>query len=336
MNDVVDVYEIAERDRRLISIVVELLTKCNEKCEHCYIPSHDGEGIGTEKVITIIKEFRKQGGAMITFTGGEIFLRDDIWDIICAARKEYLRVFLLTNATFITTDVAKRLSDIGVSEISTTIYSMSETTHDSITKTGGSLAKTIAGIMNAKKYKIPVTIKTPVMEKNKFDYVEVGKFCKENGFEHIFSPVIFSKSNGDKSPHKFCVNADDLPIVVNDMKKEGESYEGIDIENDSICRKLKYSMAIDQNGDAYPCNCFFVKLGNVLTDSFEKIWDSRKIKKIQGMKIGDLESCATCEFSHECTRCPGIALLEENTLLGCSKSAKAMAIIRHKLKNEEV
>ena len=336
MNEVVDVFDIAYRERRLISIIVELLTLCNESCEHCYIPEHNGTGLETNEVIRMIRDFRKQGGAMITFTGGEIFLRQDIWEILGAARKEYLRVFILTNATLITEEVALRLADMGIAEISTTIYSLRAEVHDSITKVNGSLMQTLNGIKNVKKYGTPVVVKTPVMEKNKFDYMEIERFCKKREYGFLFSPVIFSKSNGDSSPHKYAVSVADLPQILRNMPEQKKCYEGIDLEHDSICRKLSYSLAIDQNGDAYPCNCFFVKIGNIRENSFEEIWNNSNLQKLQGMKTKDLAKCSECDFVNECTRCPGVALLEDKTLFGCSESAKTIAMIKHKMREKEV
>lgn len=70
---------------------IELLTQCNLRCEHCYIPSHTCSGLPYEKVIDVLNQLRRLGTFELLLTGGEIFLRKDILDIIAHARKLGMR-----------------------------------------------------------------------------------------------------------------------------------------------------------------------------------------------------------------------------------------------------
>ncbi len=253
-----EIYKIAHDNVIPIGMTMELLTKCNEKCEHCYIPEHKEYGLDTQQIINILHQFRGMGGLNVTFTGGEIFLRKDLFELIRVARELKMRVFLLTNATMINDKIAKQLKQLNVAEVSVSIYSLNENVHDDITKVKGSLEKTLCGLEAAKNAGIPVMVKTPLMEKNKYAYREMSEYCKLNGFNFMSSPVIFSKSDGDNSPHELGVNKKDLKIIL----KEIEQYQKTVIKEnyEEACGALKYSFSIDCFGDFFHVMHFITKL----------------------------------------------------------------------------
>lgn len=321
-----DLYKEAHDEVILLSLNIELLTCCNEKCMHCYIPDFSKAGLSLNEIKSIILEFRKLGGLNLTLTGGEIFLRNDIFEIIEYARSLYLRVFLLTNATLITDETAKKLRELHISEISVSIYSMNEDIHDAITGVKGSLIKTLNGIKNANEYKIPIVVKTPLMNLNRYDYKSVKIFCDENNYKFIASTLIFSKSNGDRAPKSLSIPKEEMRNILKDIKK----FEPIGQTNvfEEACGSLKYMLAIDSTGNIYPCNSFYYKLGSIKKHKLHEIWKSKKLNRIQNIKKTDLYSCKQCNLSEVCNRCPGLAFLEDKNIFGCSSSAKLVAQCR--------
>ena len=306
-----------------INLMIELLTNCNERCKHCYISNYNYKGLSTDELKDIILQFRKLGGLNLSFTGGEVFLRDDLFELIEYARNLYLRVFLLTNGSLITDEIARRLKKLNITELSISLYSMDEDVHDEVTGVKGSFRKTMQGINFAIKYNISVIIKTPLMLINKYSYRDVKKFCDENDFEFISSALIFSKNDGCKEPKKLNIYGDELKKVLSDIKQ----YEPIGQLNnfDEACGSLKYTLAIDSLGNIYPCNSFYYKLGNIRENTLIDVWKSEKLKKIQNIMKEDLKKCKECKLESLCNRCPGLAYLEDGDIFGCSSSAKFIA-----------
>lgn len=103
--------QISCEKNKLVSVVIELLTQCNVFCKHCYLAEHNNKGLTTETVKRLLHDLRSVGVIDVTFTGGEIFLRKDIFEIIEEARKLYMRVFLLSNATLIDKEKAFQLKN---------------------------------------------------------------------------------------------------------------------------------------------------------------------------------------------------------------------------------
>lgn len=320
-------YRLAHDNIIPINLMVELLTNCNERCKHCYISSFEHKGLSTDELKGVIFQFRKLGGLNLSFTGGEIFLRPDLFELIKYARSLYLRVFLLTNGTLIDEDVAKRLKELNVAELSISLYSMDEAIHDEVTGVKNSLKRTLRGISFASKYNIPIVIKTPIMTINKDSYRDVKKFCDENNYEFIASALIFSKNDGCEKPKELNVSGEELKKVLKDIKE----YEPIGQLNnfDEACGSLKYTISIDSLGNIYPCNSFYYKLGNIKEMTLDNVWKSEKLKKVQNIMKSDLKKCNNCDLNNLCNRCPGLAYLEDNDMFGCSSSA--MFIAKHRI-----
>ena len=132
-------YNKAISENKPVGVMIELLTKCNLRCKHCYLPTHIESGFETNYIKKLLCELRELGIVNVSFTGGEIFLREDIFELIKTARDLHMRVFLLSNATLLTEQKIKMLSELYITEFSTTIFSLKEEINDFITEQKGSL-----------------------------------------------------------------------------------------------------------------------------------------------------------------------------------------------------
>ena len=317
----------AFRENKPISVMIELLTKCNLRCEHCYLPSHSNAGLSFDRIKELLLELRELGVVNVSLTGGEIFLREDLFEIIEIARSLYMRVFLLSNGTLLNSENIAKLHKLYVSEFSTTIFSMNQDIHDSITKKPGSLSILLHNLNELKKTGITIRIKTPLMKKNFESFTDIQLFCKENGFDYLVSPLIFSKNNGDDSPKHLRIHDNELcsAMKIIDSINRNDHLHVYDVP----CAALFYSFAIDCKGDVYPCNSFLYKVGNINQQSLRKIWySSESLKMIKSIKNSDLKCCSDCQYQTNCDRCPGMVFSEDKDLFKCDQFAKKIAQIR--------
>lgn len=308
-----------------ISATLELLDMCNLRCEHCYLPEHANFGMSTEQVKSILNDLRMAGVLTVTLTGGEIFVRKDIFDIIEYARDLNMRVILLTNATLLDEEKIIKLKNLYVTQVSTSMFSLNADRHDSITCVKGSLDMLMKNLKLLKEYGVDVQVKTPLMEKNKFDYKAIGQFCKENSFAYKFSARIFSKNDGDASPKDLKVSLPNLSKIICDYdENEGKELFTTDV----TCGALKYSLSIDRKGDVFPCNSYPVCVGNVFKNSIIDIWNSKEYKNIRNIKHTDLVSCMKCNLRDYCKRCPAMAYRDTGNYYACDEDAKCWAVCR--------
>lgn len=326
-----ELYDKAIENNKLLNVNIELLTKCNWRCVYCYIPKHNNKGMDKNIIFNIFKQLREMGVFEITLTGGEIFLRNDIIDIILKAREMGFNLYLYTNVSLLNERIIKKLSSMYISRISCTIFSLDKDIHDSITGVKGSLYNSLKNINLLKKYNIPLELKVPITKLNNSSYKEIENFCKKNDFYYKVSFEVFPKSNGDKSPCNIMLSGEKLNEVILYVDKLKEFKANKHNREEYVCQNLKSTLSICCNGDVYPCNKFFYKVGNIYEDTIKDIWyNSKKLNKIKEMKWKDLKECFNCEINEYCMRCPGIALLENNSILAKSNFACKTAKARFK------
>lgn len=329
-NKIIDMYKIAHDNNRALSIMLELNNTCNVRCKHCYIPEHQDYGLSTDIIKRIIKESNEIGVFNVSLTGGEIFLRDDILEIIEYIRSLGMRVFLLSNGILLTEEIVKSLSEQHISEFSTTLFSLDNAVHDFITGMQGSLFKTLNNLHMLKKYGVKVKVKMPLMILNKDSLKNLEAYCLDNNFDFYTSPIIFSKLDGDNSTHKLRLSEDEMVEVIKDVDRiMRNDLVNVPLGFDDPCGAIFYSFSVDCKGDVYPCNSFGHKIGDISHSSIKKIWEqSIELKFLKLIQKSELTKCNSCELISLCDRCPGLTLLEEGDLYGCSSVAKQLAIAR--------
>lgn len=324
-------YNIAFLNNTPVSVIIELLTKCNMRCKHCYLPDYTNRGMTTDKIKSLLVELRQLGVVNVSFTGGEILLREDLFELIEYARSIYMRVFLLSNGTLLNEVKVQRLSKQYISEFSTTMFSLQPEIHDSITNVKGSLNILKENLQLLQKYNIRVQIKMPLMQTNAACIDEVENYCRQNQFKFFASPMIYSKINGDESPKCLRVNSSNIGSVVKKLDDLNNRKNMLIHQTDVPCGALFYSFSIDSNGDVFPCNSFPYKVGSVMENSVNDIWyKSEALQYIKSIKKTDLTQCPGCQYEAQCERCPGMAFLDSDDVLACDTFARSIAEVRSK------
>lgn len=331
------VVRLAHKRRFPYRVTMELLTACNYHCKHCYLPEHNNFGLKYVDIISILAQLREMGTLSLILTGGEIFLRNDIMNIIREARNMGFSVTLLSNASVLSKEVIRELANLHINSFSTTIFSLNEEVNDKITCVYHSLKNILNNVRQLSEYGIRVEIKTPLMEDNKFAYRELIPYCKARGYTYVPSTVITSKINGDMENTSLRIKNEDLKVIFNeiDFLLQREDYNNEAFYESALpCPSIRYSMYIDCMGNVYPCNSFYYKVGNVLESTVKYIWEeSEAYKKLNGITNADLKQCIACELKNYCTRCPGHALQEDGNLLGCSSLDKKYAELAAEKRN---
>lgn len=322
-------YDLAYKNNVPVSVVLELTTKCNLNCEHCYLPKHSNAGLNTKTVTNLLTDLCKLGVSHVLFTGGEILLREDLFELIRVARSLHMRVTLLSNGTLLNEQKIQQLSELFITEFSTTIFSLDSNIHDSITGVNGSLDQLLINLSRLKEHGIRVKLKMPVMKKNRNSIEQVKQFCDDNQFEFLASPTIFPKNDGDDTPISLRLDGIELCEVVKKLDEMNDFKESLVHQREVPCIAIFYSFAIDANGDVFPCNSLLYKVGSIFENSVSEIWNfSERLKKIKEIKTKDLGECSGCDYKFLCERCPGMALLDSTKIEGCDSFARNIAKIR--------
>lgn len=331
-----DLYELASFNKTLTSVNIELTQNCNWRCKHCYISSYNNESRLTLEVLNkLFARLRKMGVIDILFTGGEIFLREDILEVLQLARDYFFDVSLFTNISLLNKNMIKSLDELNISKVSGTVFSMDHSIHDNITRVKNSLNKTLKNLNILKKYRIPVEIKTIIMSVNKYEYETVAEYCKSMAFEFLPTTSIFPRHNKDTNPLDLCVDENYLAHNLAKIDSFREFTKQIKREDMYICNSTRYSLSIKADGTINPCNNLIVDIGNVLSDDIEIIWkESKFLNKVQDLQWKDLKECNSCNVREYCMRCGGVNTLYNEDIMACNKLENIHAQIRYRLQKE--
>jgi len=328
--------EMGERALKLgvpFSVQVDLTYRCNEQCVHCYLDHDDHGEMTTAEIKNLLKEMAEAGVFTLTFSGGEIFLRKDFFEILECARELTFCIKLKTNALLVREAQAARLRDLGVSSIQVSIYSHRPEVHDAITKVKGSLRRSINAIRFLKSQGLRVIMANVLMVQNMEDHHGVRALAAELGAEYSLDPTITPMMDGDRSILDLNAGEAALRQLFRDEAYVGNVEEFCapqpapdESSMDALpCSAGHTACYVSPYGEFYPCVQFPLSCGNVRQQKFIDIWrDSERLKEVRSIRLRDLSSCSQCAHGSSCSRCPGLAFMEGNmrgpSTADCEKS----------------
>src|SRR6185312_15025517 len=129
-----------------ISVHFDVTYRCNERCVHCYLDHDDHGEMTTPEIKRVLDELADAGTFFLTFSGGEVLMRRDFFELLEYARHLMFSVRIKTNAVMIREAEARRMMELGVDQVQISIYSHRPEVHDAITKLPGSLQRSVEAI----------------------------------------------------------------------------------------------------------------------------------------------------------------------------------------------
>lgn len=320
--------EITEANLIPAWAMLELTHRCNFKCSHCYVVKEKIKELSSAEVKDVLDQLAAAGCLFLAFTGGELFLRKDVFELLAYAVKKRFVVTVLTNAFLLDAAAARKLKALRIHEVSTSLYSLKAGVFDKVTGVAGSFSKVMGALRALKKAGVRVRIKTPLMTVNYAEEKSLAAFAKKNGFSVLFDPVLSPKNDGSVKNTGQKIKAGVLEEVVQ-RHCGGWIFSDKYPERNVLCSAGKNFAAVSPSGEVLPCLQLPLSAGTLREKSFQEIWkNSPVLKKIRGLKLSALKECAGCKNIRYCNRCPGLALLENGSLYGKSVSACEIAAVR--------
>jgi len=304
-----------------LSVQMDLTYRCNERCVHCYLDHEDHGEMTTAEIKGVLDQLAAAGVFYLVFSGGEIFMRMDFFELLEYARSLTFCVKLKTNAFMIGDKEADRLKSLHVDSVQVSIYSHRPEVHDAITKLPRSLERTTAGIRRLRERGIKVIIANVLMQQNLSDYAGVKILARELGAEYTIDPTITPMMSGDRSVIQLGIDRAELESVFRNPELVGNVNDFCtppppvddDVLDEMPCSAGHTACYVSPYGDVYPCVQFPLPTGNLRKQTFLEIWhDSTQMNEVRSIRARDLPTCSTCSHVGSCTRCPGLAYMEGN------------------------
>lgn len=283
-------------------LYIDLLKDCNLSCRHCgYANDYPEEGtiLSTNDIYKIIEDAKKLSTEIISFGGGEPFLRDDIFQLISFTQKMGIAVHINTNATLLTEHSIKKLVQFDHLTIIVSLDHPDSLENDKI-RGQGVYQRVISAIRLLKQYapNVNLGINCVIGAHNIDRLTGMIKLGSELRVKSVkFSPVHENLNHQWKSEklsedyaltqnHCERLNQEIEKLIKLARKKNiltntGEFLRGI---SGYIDRKTKINCYagyiygnIDPYGNLFPCYDYKMKL-NVRTMGLVKAWKSDEMQ----------------------------------------------------------
>jgi len=314
-------------EKRLFSCGIELLTRCQMKCIHCYLPQHHHSGLSRDVLRNLLDQLFELRCMSVGFSGGEIFLQKDLFDILGYATQKNFFIRLKTNGALIKPGMAKKIAGYSILQIDISLYGPNAAIHDGITRRKGSFEATLGAIRALKKNHLNVNLSAIILKQNVSSFRAIAALGKRLRCKVNFSSALLPRLDGDLAPLRLMASKksrDKLDHFVRQRYAEtGERMlKQLSLkEKTRLCRRTwATSICVRSNGDVVPCTLISKSYGNILRQPLSRILKNPLKKYLsEKISIADTEGCSACVMQRECWNCRGLAYIETKEILGSSR-----------------
>jgi radical SAM protein with 4Fe4S-binding SPASM domain len=301
-----------------LHIEIKITNACNLNCIHCI--SNAGVARQNElhkkEIFRIIDEAENHNTFTIGLTGGEPFLRKDIFEIIDYIRKKKINLTITTNGTLLDRKIIEKIKN-KISLLRISLDHSGPIKHDTFRRSSGAFEKTSNAINLLKEYKkyFQVAILTVVSKYNFHDLSDIIRRFEQLGIESANFFLFVPAGRGKKLEKRLGLTPKLISQFCNLIEKERKKRK-LKILTDnplmSIIRKDKTmricpaaitSCFITEKGGVLPCPYFYTLSNvkdNIRNKTLKEIW-SNSIYFKQLRNINNLgEKCSKCKFKFSC------------------------------------
>jgi len=285
--------------------------KCQNNCIHCYAGGpHETPELSTEQWKQVIDRLSDIGVFIVTFTGGEPTLRDDLPELLLYAQIKGMVTGLITNGRKLKDkEYVVTLEKAGLDFVQVTLESHKPEVHDLMTASSGSWKETLAGIRNAVNSQIYVTTNTTLSKHNASRFLDTIDFIKALDVAAFGCNSLIYSGKANTVSQEFALTYDELNLILPSIRSKAEHLglkflwytptqycrfnpvqAGLGVKS---CTAALINMCVAPNGDVYPCQSYFESLGNILKDKWSKIWNHPTAMKIRSRAYVE-EKCNDC------------------------------------------
>ena len=305
---------------------LEITTKCNLNCLHCYNRENKNIDMDYEDIIKYINFANENHVHTFTLTGGEACLHPK-FNEICEYLKENRHK--LENIRKITLQTNGYIQNMDLEQLKGFDYIHLSFDVDENGARNISSKKTIELAKRLQELNIKPYLFTTVHKKN-LDYIdEIVKIANENEI-----PIAFNFCIDTGKDKEFLLSKEEKIFAIQKLleyEKQGKinklrnpyvnAYKKMCLDDEERfrikggCTAGVASCSILANGDVIPCPFVRIKAGNIHEEPLEKIWlESELLKELRNRK--NYEVCGNCKYLAYCGGCRRSAYQATNKING--------------------
>lgn len=155
--------------------------RCNLSCIHCYADStsdiYPGE-LTTEEAKQLILGLAEYRAPVFLFSGGEPFMRGDLFELIEFVNKHGIRPVISTNGTLIDEKTAKKLKEVNIGYVGISLDGIGEV-NDKFRGMDGAFEKSKEGFKNCVNAKVKVGLRLTLTKQNLKNLPQIFDFIRD-------------------------------------------------------------------------------------------------------------------------------------------------------------
>ncbi|MGD2247606.1 MAG: radical SAM protein [Candidatus Methanofastidiosia archaeon] len=345
-----NIYRLIKRiifSRRLkapITVFGAFTYKCNLTCRHCYQKAGPPfrDEMTTEEALNIIEDLARSGTSNLSISGGEVFLRDDAFDLVEYAASLKLRTLVVSNGYTVTDDVMRELKKCGLDYMAVSIDSMNPETHDAFRGRPGSLERAVNAVHATTQSGLISSVRTTALKFNYTDIPDIFEWCIKNkvdefvlfhgvkvGRAHEIQDQLISHDDFIKMGHllkeyekkidslRVYIPRAGIPYIICSLPHglSNESYmpfslSGLIMTNSCLAG---YNVLLLPDGRIAPCSYFPYPVENLKEKSIKEAYQNPLLVSLRERDFKG--PCGECPDKIECGGCRSKAYLHFNDVL---------------------
>jgi AdoMet-dependent heme synthase len=311
-----------------------LTERCNLRCRHCYQEGKASPELSLSEIRPVIEEigeliqdwsdtYEISFSPSFNVTGGEPFLRRDLFEILEAMSQKGFDLYLLSNGILVDRSKAKQLADLGIKGVQVSLEGPEEI-HETI-RGKGSFSAALEGISLLTAEGIRVTLNMTLSQLNAGCLAEMGALAQSLGVHRLgfsrlvpsgkgaglLSQTLSKERVGDLYREIFSGQFKNLEIVTGDpvasQMDSFEEAEDSDLQPLGGCAAGVSGFTILADGTITPCRRLPLPIGHIKRDSLRELWVSSPVLEKLRDKNSYEGKCGRCKRWASCRGCRAIA-----------------------------
>jgi radical SAM protein with 4Fe4S-binding SPASM domain len=290
-------YQEALKANVLFRVWLDLLIPCNLRCRHCYLDFSETKVVPLEEMKDRINQLSDHGCPELVLTGGEIFLRRDLLEIIAHTESKGFLFDLYTNGNFIDEKMADRLAKYRITTVQISVYGTNAQVHETITRKAGTFDKSTRAARLLIERGIPVRLQCHIQQDNFEDAFRFPEFARSLGATHGFDTKLVPNRDGSKELLSYGVT----------VQQQAELYSSglLKRETKFVCTAAASKARINAHGEIYPCELInTATVGDLRRNTLAEIWSSKFRSDLRQQILGYTpHRCGGCNHKMHCEPC---------------------------------
>lgn len=295
-----------------LNVHFDLTYRCHQRCLHCYLPEawRGGEKAGAEldtgQVKGILDQLAAAGTFLLTFSGGEIFLRSDLMDLLHYGRRRNFSITLLTTGTRgLDAEQCRSLGELGLEALHVSLYSLKPQVHDTITQTPGSWASLMDTLKNCRGAGIRVGFNCLVCNLNYRELAALKAYADRKGSLIRFDSGLSLRWDGRPHPPGLALKPENKAYLDKHwLVEKGDEPLTVAPRPEGGCKAGIISCYIGPTGEVWPCVDLPWPCGNLRNgETFDRLWQHsatlNRVRRLQeSLAPDDQKLCYPYQQGH--------------------------------------